>query len=130
MNKKVFYAFVEAINQHTTDGICSLMTNDHKFIDAQGNEITGKGKMKIAWQSYFELFPDYKIEVIDIFESADIIGAFGSASGSFKEAKNSHFLKLPAAWKAIIEKNKVKHWQVYADTKIPFDIISKNQSQQ
>jgi len=121
MNKKVFYTFVDAINQHAI-GIYSLLTDDHKFIDAQGNEITGKDKMKIAWQGYFELFPDYKIEVIDVFESVNVIGAFGSASGSFKNDKKNQFLKLP--WKAIIENDKVKLWQVYADTKIPYDIIS------
>ena len=127
MKQKIFYDFVEAINKHSTADIYDLMADDHKFIDAQGNEMAGKSLMQSGWKSYFDLFPDYRIEVSDIFEKDNVIAAFGSASGSYK-GDGKQTLNLPAAWKAIIEEIKVKLWQVYADTKIPFEIISKNQS--
>ena len=34
MDKKIFFDFVNAINEHNVDKIYSLMTDDHKFIDA------------------------------------------------------------------------------------------------
>jgi ketosteroid isomerase-like protein len=129
MNKKIFYDFVSAINEHSPEKLYALMTDDHQFIDAQGNKITGKDKMKAGWAGYFQFFPDYKIEVTDIFMEGDTVAAFGFAEGTFKGIKtdqNKNYWKLPAAWKAVIENGKVKLWQVYADTKIPFDIISSN----
>jgi ketosteroid isomerase-like protein len=127
VNKKTFYDFASAINEHSTEKVYSLMTDDHQFIDAQGNKLIGKDKMKAAWAGYFQFFPDYKIEVTDVFIVGDTIAAFGFAEGTYKGIKtdqNKNYWKLPAAWKAVIENGKVKLWQVYADTKIPFDIIN------
>jgi hypothetical protein len=28
---------------------------------------------------------------------------------------NSNFWRIPASWKAIVENNKIKHWQVFCD---------------
>jgi ketosteroid isomerase-like protein len=129
MNKKIVYDFVDAINEHNVEKIYSLMTDDHKFIDAHGNEVSGKDKMKAGWTGYFQWFPDYKIEITDIFFNGDTLAAFGFASGTFKgikTEKNENYWRLPASWKIIVENNKIKLWQVYADTKIPFDIIGKN----
>jgi ketosteroid isomerase-like protein len=129
MDKKIVYDFVNAINEHNVDTIYSLMTDDHKFVDAHGNEVSGKDKMKAGWTGYFQWFPDYKIEITDIFSQSDTLAAFGFASGTFKGIKtdkNENYWRLPASWKIILSNNKIKLWQVYADTKIPFDIIGKN----
>jgi len=129
MSSKTIQAFARAINDHDVEAIADLMTDDHTFIDSQNNAVTGKAAMKAGWKGYFELFPDYKIEVTDIIESESIIAAFGFADGTFGNInnlnKNNHF-HIPAAWKAIVENEKIKLWQVYADAKIPFDIIEKN----
>ncbi len=128
MNAKIVYDFAKAINEHSVDNISSLMTDDHKFVDAHGNEVVGKDKMKAGWAGYFQLFPDYKIEITETFVNGDIIAAFGFASGTFsgeKAGRSENHWRLPAAWKAIVDSNKIKLWQVYADTKIPFDIIEK-----
>jgi ketosteroid isomerase-like protein len=129
MNKQTVYTFVEAINNHNVDEISSLMTDDHRFIDAHGNEVIGKEKMSSGWAGYFQWFPDYKIEITDIFFNGDSLAAFGFASGTFKGLKadniENHW-RLPAAWKIIVSNHQIKLWQVYADTKIPFDIIGKN----
>ncbi|HEY2580207.1 MAG TPA: nuclear transport factor 2 family protein [Mucilaginibacter sp.] len=129
MVKKTVYDFADAINQHDVNKIYALMTDDHKFIDAQGNEMVGRDKMKAGWIGYFQWFPDYKIQISDIFENADTLAAFGFAEGTFKglkTEKNENYWRIPAAWKVVVENGKIKLWQVYADTKIPFDIISKN----
>lgn len=128
MNTKTIYDFINAINEHNTDKIYSLMTDDHIFIDAHNNEFISKDKLKTGWASYFNLFPDYKIEITNMFTNGNNFAAFGFASGTFKglqTGNNENFWKLPASWKIIVENNKIKLWQVYADTKIPFDIIEK-----
>jgi hypothetical protein len=38
MDKKIVYDFVNAINEHNVEKIYSLMTDDHTFVDAHGNE--------------------------------------------------------------------------------------------
>jgi len=129
MNRKSVFDFVEAINEHDVEKICSLMTDDHRFIDSHGNETIGKEKMRAAWIGYFQLFPDYKIEVTDIFSNGDTLAAFGYAGGTFKGKKtdtDENSWRLPASWRAIVSDNKMKVWQVYCDAKIPFDIITKN----
>jgi ketosteroid isomerase-like protein len=129
MNRQSVYDFVEAINEHNVDKISSLMADDHRFVDAHGNEVIGKEKMKSGWAGYFQWFPDYRIEITDIFANNDTVAAFGFAGGTFKGIKmagNENYWRLPASWKIVLSNNKIKLWQVYADTKIPFDIIGKN----
>jgi ketosteroid isomerase-like protein len=131
MNKQLVHRFIDAINKHSVDEICLLMTEDHKFIDSQGNEAVGKEKMRIGWIGYFQLFPDYKIEVTDIFVHADTVAAFGFASGTFQglNEQKENYWRLPASWKAIIKDGGIQLWQVYVDAKIPYDIISKAKKQ-
>lgn len=148
MNKKIVLDFINAINTYDVDKICALMADNHTFIDAQGTEVTGKDKMREGWTGYFAMFPDYKIEVTDIFDKREsklvrqktggsmmmeyvnyeFIAVFGFASGTYggKNTNDENRFRLPASWKAIIEGGKVKLWQVYCDTKIPFDIIERN----
>jgi ketosteroid isomerase-like protein len=128
MNNQVVLQFIEAINGHDVDKICSLMTDGHKFIDCQGNEIIGRDNMRKGWTAYFQWFPDYKIEVTDTFVRDDTVVAFGFASGTFhglKERKEMHW-HLPASWKVKVLKGRISVWQVYADSKIPYDIINKS----
>jgi hypothetical protein len=81
--------------------------------------------MIAGWRAYFEWFPDYYIEIADVFEDGDNFALFGFAGGSFK-GKQSQSWRLPAAWKAFVKDGRVTLWQVFADTKIPFEIIERN----
>jgi ketosteroid isomerase-like protein len=128
MDKQIFHNFVSAINEHNVEKICSLMTDDHQFIDSHGSAALGKDTMRAGWTGYFQLFPDYTIEITDIFLDGNTIAAFGFASGTF-EGRNDrikNYWRLPASWKAVIQNSKIQLWQVYADSKIPFDIINDN----
>ena len=129
MNKKVFDDFVDAINEHNVEKLYPLMTEDHKFIDSYGNEVSGKDKMRSGWIEYFHWFPDYNIEITDLFIENNTIAAFGFAGGSFQGGKYNYlenYFRIPAAWKVTIENDKIKLWQVYADTKKQLDIIERN----
>lgn len=123
-NRQLIEAFVDAINAGDVDALGELMSVDHTFIDAHGNEVVGREKMLAGWRGYFEWFPDYEIEVTQIFENGEEFGLFGYGGGSFK-GKPERRWRLPAAWKAVVKNQRVTLWQVYADTKIPFDIIER-----
>ena len=124
-NKETIQAFIDRINSHDVDGLGNLMSDDHRFIDSHGNEVVGKEKMTAGWRGYFEWFPDYFIEVNEIFDDGDTFAMLGFAGGSFKGKSESSW-RLPAAWKAIVKDGRVALWQVFADTKIPFEIIERN----
>ncbi len=127
--KETVLRFIEAINTADIDKIVGLMSEDHVFIDSGGGKYQGKKNMKQGWIGYFNMFPDYKIEIIDITESDSIIGIFGYASGTYKELKdeiNSNYFRIPASWKATVKDGKIKHWQVYCETKKIEEIIEKN----
>jgi ketosteroid isomerase-like protein len=131
MSIQVVQYFVHAINGHDVDEICSLMTDDHRFIDSHGQEVAGKDRMRAGWTGYFALFPDYKIEITEIFSQGETVAAFGFAGGTFEgrnDRKENHW-HLPASWRAITRNGKIRLWQVYADSKIPHDIIQRNKGQ-
>jgi len=125
-NRELIVAFVNAINARAPDALAELMSADHTFIDAHGNEVVGREKMLAGWRGYFEWFPDYEIEVAQIFEKGEEFGLFGYAQGSFKGNPERSW-RLPAAWKAVARDQRVALWQVYADTKIPFEIIERGE---
>jgi len=68
-NKAVVIRFVKAINDHDVSEIVNLMSDDHIFIDATDHKSDGKKGIKKGWKGYYELFPDYQIEISDITEN-------------------------------------------------------------
>ncbi len=127
-NKETVLKFIEAINNANIDDLEYLMSNDHIFIDSGDNKFDGKENMKQAWITYFNMFPDYKIEIFDITENDSIVGVFGYASGTYKGIKNkgnSNYYRTPASWKAVVKDNKIKHWQVYCESKKVDEILEK-----
>ena len=129
MNTETVKAFIKAVNKHDIEEINSLTAEDFLFVDTWANEVHGRENMNNSWAGYFEWFPDYLIEPLDILECKDIISVFGFAGGTFhgkktKGGKNQW--RLPAAWKVKAENGKIKYWQVYCDSKIPFDTMDMN----
>ena len=119
---------MDAINAHDVDRIVSLMADDHIFMDAYGHS-EGKEAMAQGWPGYFMWFPDYLIEVHHVFVSDDMVGIFGYASGTCRGGATPHHAnhwRIPAAWRAVVKNHKIAVWQVYADSKIPFDIMSES----
>ena len=123
-NKETVLAFIDCINAHDVDGLADLMTDDHRFIDAHGNEVAGKEQMIAGWRGYFGMFPDYSIKVMEVFENGESFAMFGVAGASFQGRPEASW-RLPAALKAIVRDGRVALWQVFADTKIPFEMIER-----
>ena len=130
MDLKIVLDFIDAINSADIDRLYNLMSNDHIFIDSRDNAMTGNNNMKKAWTGYFDLFPDYKIEITDTLQNDSIIVILGYASGTYRANNNNidsnNHCKVPAAWKAIVADNKIKLWQVYADNSVTIEIMNKN----
>jgi predicted enzyme related to lactoylglutathione lyase/ketosteroid isomerase-like protein len=120
--------FITAINAHDVQQLGTLMTDDHIFIDAHNSKVEGKQKMLLGWEFYFDWFPDYKIEVEKTMNDGNAFALFGFAEGTYhglkEEVEKAHW-RLPASWRAEVRDNKIALWQVYADTKIPFEIIGR-----
>lgn len=127
--KETVLKFVEAINTANIDKLEALMSDDHTFVDSGDGKYQGKEVMKKDWSGYFDMFPDYKIEIVDIIESDSIVGIFGYASGTYKGLKNetnSNYYRIPASWKTIVKDGKVKHWQVYCESRMADEIVERN----
>lgn len=125
--KQTALDFVEAINAHDSVKITALMTDDHIFIDAYGNS-ESKEAMKQGWPGYFSWFPDYLIEVDEVYAAGNTVVLLGYAGGTFHGealADNKNSWRLPAAWRVVVDEGLVKVWQVYADSKIPYEIINQ-----
>lgn len=127
MSSVAFFDFVTAINARDADRLYTLMTPDHVFVDAIGNQVSGADKARDAWIMYFRWFPDYTLELVDALETPYTVLATGLAMGTYlgNPGPENRF-KIPAAWKAQVQGEKIALWQVYADTKIPFDIIERH----
>jgi len=43
--KEIVLAFIDRINAHDVEGLAELMSDDHTFIDAHGNQVNGRKKI-------------------------------------------------------------------------------------
>ncbi|HKV06213.1 MAG TPA: nuclear transport factor 2 family protein [Candidatus Acidoferrales bacterium] len=110
--------FIDKINAADVPGLCSLISEDHVFIDALGNRVQGREKMRAGFTGYFAWFPDYRISHEEIFEEPNAVAVFGSASGTYAVSgrlpKENHW-EIPAAWKAVVRNGLIAEWHVYCD---------------
>ena len=64
-------------------------------------------------------------------EKEAVVAVFGSAYGTFSGRRGpvpENRIEMPAAWKAVEEKGKVKHWQVYTDWTEGCKIIERDKA--
>ncbi len=125
----VVKAFIRAINRRAPSEISALMTEDHTFVDSGGSIQSGRENMTAGWKEYFRMFPDYQIRAETILGDKALVAVFGSASGTYNGKRGlvpENKIEMPAAWKALVEKGKVKHWQVYADWTEGIRIINED----
>ena len=120
--------FMERINQRDPAKLGALMTEDHVFLDALGNTIRGREKMRSGWLSYYGMCPDYWVSHETVFANGLQVAVFGEAGGTL--ARDGKLLpenqwRIRAAWLAVVEIDLVKEWRVYADNKPVYDILAK-----
>jgi ketosteroid isomerase-like protein len=117
----VFEQFVAAINGHDVDGLTSLMTQDHLFVDSMGNRIQGAESMQAGWRAYFVMCPDYWIQIRTVLSERDTVVATGEAGGTI----DGFPWRVPAAWEAVIRDRFVSEWRVFADNKPVYEILAR-----
>jgi len=106
--KLIALQFNEYINNQDLEGLTSLMTENHIFIDRNGNRY---GDMVNGWKNFFENYPTYK-NIFRRVESRDnIVILIGYAKWSNESPEKDH-----AIWIAMIENDHVAVWQIYEDT--------------
>jgi hypothetical protein len=115
--------FVARINAHDPKGIVALCSADHIFIDSLGSTLSGCERLEQAWAGYSSLFPDYRIEVDAAVSEGALVLACGFASAI--HAKSRKAWRIPAAWRAIVRDAEMVEWQVYADNKPVYELLSQ-----
>jgi ketosteroid isomerase-like protein len=114
----VVLKFEQLVNSRSAEAVCGLLTEDSVFIDSLGNKVQGIGKLRQAWQGYFNMVPDYTISHSEILAHGETVAIFGSAQGTFSKdgkMKKADFWSTPAAWRAVVKDDKIALWQVFAD---------------
>ncbi len=116
---RVALRFVNEINRHDVLALLAMISNDHVFVDSQGQELRGRDRLADAWTTYFGRFPDYRIVIEDHMQWGVVVGLFGTASGTLRgpsgEVPPPNRWKIPAAWKVIVRNGRIERWQVFAD---------------
>ena len=110
--------FVRAINRQDVDAIAALMTDEHRFIDALGNVVTGRAAMRAAWAGYFRMVPDYTIAVEETYSDGPVVILLGTAQGTYAPTgalKPENRWSTPVALRAFVEEGRIAEWRVYAD---------------
>lgn len=127
---RIVKAFNNAINEGNVELLSSLMTEDHTFIDASGAAHSGVKEMTEGWKDFFRMFPDYKNNFESILQDGNLVVALGTACGTYNGNRgliSENRIEWTAAWKAIVENDKIKLWQVYADWTEGMKIIEEDQ---
>ena len=127
--ESVAHAFVDAINHRDVEKLWHLMPDEHRFVDALGAVTQGREKMRDGWAAYFRMVPDYAVIVEETFSAGATVVMLGTAHGTY--AKDSslmqeNFWRIPAAWRAQIEGEKVVEWRIYADNEPIRQLMAKS----
>ena len=127
---RIVQTFNNAINEGNVELLSSLMTEDHTFIDASGAAHSGVKEMTEGWKDFFRMFPDYKNKFESILQDGNLVVALGTACGTYNGNRGlipENRIEWTAAWKAIVENDKIKLWQVYTDWTEGIKIIEEDQ---
>ena len=110
--------FVDAINAHDLAALAECMTDDHRFTDSLGAVVVGRALVCDAWEQYFAMMPDYRVEIHEAYGDGPVVVLTGRAEGTYSpngQIQPEGHWSIPAAWRARIAEGQVSEWQVYAD---------------
>jgi ketosteroid isomerase-like protein len=125
--------FVRAINQQDPDMLASMMTPDHRFIDSLGHSARGWEGVTEGWRLYFQMVPDYRLDIEETYVQEGSVVMLGMARGTYSHAfedvqamgmpnqmedsgsREPKRWQTPAAVRARVEDGKVSEWRIYAD---------------
>lgn len=103
--------FNSYINRADLRSLASLMSEDHRFVDSEGNMVAGKPQCIAAWSGFFRAFPGYRNRFDQYFEQGTMVTITG-----YSECPNHPELTGPAIWSATVLADRLTEWRVYLDT--------------
>jgi len=103
--------FNAMINARDVDGLASLMTDGHSFIDTGGHTVSGKQACREVWSGFFATFPTYRNVFEFMHEREGVVIVVGRSVCS-----DDSDLEGPALWTARVDGNLVAEWRVHDDT--------------
>jgi ketosteroid isomerase-like protein len=103
-------SFNACISGRDADGLATLMTDDHVFVDTAGSRVAGREACLEAWRGFFAAFPDYQ----NAFERMRIAGDHVVIAGH--SSCSDPRLDGPALWSAKPRGSQLCEWRVYDDT--------------
>src|SRR4030095_8752048 len=127
-SEEVVKAYINKINSHDIDGLISLISEDHTFIDSMGINTHGKENMRSAWDTYLTFFPDYTINAKEMICKNGMVAVFGTAKGTLAtdgKILPENSFEIPASWTAVVKDRKISVWRVYADNDPVRKLIAK-----
>ncbi|MBD3159340.1 MAG: hypothetical protein GF309_11170 [Candidatus Lokiarchaeota archaeon] len=86
------------------------MTEDHSFIDTEGDTAKGKNVMLEGWTEFFDNYTDYRNVFSCVIAKDDLVIMVGHSECS------EEILHGPALWTAKIRDGLVAQWRVFEDT--------------
>jgi ketosteroid isomerase-like protein len=98
--------FNEKINHQDLEGLTELMTEDHTFINSEGEATKGKNAMKESWKEFFKKYPDYKNIFTSVTTQNNVVIMVGYSTCSYKP------LSGPNIWTAKVRGKRVSEWRV------------------
>ena len=102
-------AFNAAINARDLTALTALMTEDHRFVDAEGQAVEGRTACAEAWRGFFLAFPDYRNVFSEVSDAGDGVVEVAGRSVCSESA-----LAGPARWRAVVRDGRIAEWQVMA----------------
>ena len=100
-------AFNERINARDLEGLIGLMTDEHCFVDTDGNAVVGRDACADAWRGFFTAFPDYRNRFATVRTVAPgVVEVEGSSECAVPE------LCGPANWRVVVVDGCVHEWHV------------------
>ncbi len=108
--KLIALQFNECINNQDLHGLAGLMTDNHTFIDRDGNIHGPRQVILDGWKDFFKMFPKYKNTFVRVQSKDNLVVVLGHAYWSEQQTYD------PVIWMAIIVNDLVQEWRVYADT--------------
>ena len=88
-NVELGYRAIDALNRRDLDALLELMDEDVESVSrivAMEGGLHGHDGVRRWWKSWFDAFPDYRMEVVEIRDSGDVavatLRAVGHGAGS------------------------------------------------
>ena len=101
--------FNECINHRDLEGLVSLMTSDHRFVDAAGRQVRGREAVRDAWRGFFSKFPDYQNVFAQLTSHGQEVVIVGNSTCT------ESTLNGAALWKVRVDAGLIVEWCVFDD---------------